>query len=259
MENLSLINDFEKAIAAHEFQVFLQPKFDSNTENLVGAEALVRRIVDGKIIAPNNFIPDYEMCGLITRLDYYVLEEVCIILQNWLSKGISLPISVNESAKNLSNEKHSQELLQLLNKYKIWPKLIELEVTESSVVQNIEIAQKAHDRIQKLGFVTCMDDFGVGYSSFNMLKNIPINILKIDKIFLDGLLTNRRFQIILESIVDMAHKLRMKTVMEGIENREEAEYLKEIGIDIFQGYFFGMPISIIDFEKKYLTQNNFMQ
>ena len=97
-----------------------------------------------------------------------------------------------------------------------------------------------------------MNDFGVGYSSFNMLKNIPIDILKIDKSFLDGLLEHRRFQIILESIVDMAHKLRILTIMEGVENRQEIEYLKEIGIDIFQGYYFSKPISINEFENRYI-------
>ena len=252
MENFDLKKDFEKALREHEFKVFLQPKFDGQTETLVGAEALVRRIIGPKILSPDSFIPLYEKEGLITRLDLYLLEEVCKNLQKWKYNGFSIPISVNESAKHLSNEYHGQELLQLLNKYGIEPSSIELEVTESAVIENIEIAQKAHKRMHELGFITAMDDFGVGYSSFSMLKSIPIDVLKIDKSFLDGLLEHRRFQIILESIVDMAHKLRMTTVMEGVESRQELEYLKEIGIDVFQGYYFSKPIPIEEFERRYL-------
>ena len=180
------------------------------------------------------------------------MEEVCKILQTWQQKGTFVHISVNESARHLSNEQHGQDLIELLSKYNISPKFIELEVTESAVIQNIEIAKKAHSRIYELGFITSMDDFGVGYSSFSMLKNIPIDVLKIDKSFLDGLLEHRRFQIILESIVDMAHKLRILTVMEGVELKKEVEYLKEIGIDILQGYYFSKPIPVEEFEKQYM-------
>ena len=252
MENLDLKKDFEKALKEREFEVFLQPKFDSRSEKLVGAEALVRRVVGGKILSPDNFIPLYEKTGLIERLDFYVLEEVCKILQKWQQRGTFFHISVNESARHLSNEQHGQDLIELLDKYDISPQFIELEVTESAVIQNIEIAQKAHNRIHELGFITAMDDFGVAYSSFAMLKSIPIDVLKIDKSFLDGLLKHRRFQIILESIVDMAHKLKMLTVMEGVEVKQEVEYLREIGIDIFQGYYFSKPLSIEEFEKHYL-------
>ncbi len=252
MENLDLKKDFEKALKENEFIVFLQPQFDSRTEKLVGAEALVRRIIGDKLLSPDSFIPLYEKAGLIERLDTYVLEEVCKLQQSWNKKGFFLRISVNESANHLSNEKHGQDLIELLNKYDVSPEFIELEVTESAVIKDIEIAKKAHKRIHELGFITAMDDFGVGYSSFNMLKNIPIDILKIDKSFLDGLLEHRRFQIILESIVDMAHKLRILTIMEGVENRQEIEYLKEIGIDIFQGYYFSKPISINEFENRYI-------
>ena len=252
MENLDLKKDFEKALREHEFQVFLQPQFDSQTKKIVGAEALGRRMIGSKILSPDSFIPLYEKEGLITRLDLYLLEEVCKNLQKWKQNGFSIPISVNESAKHLSNEYHGQELLQLLNKYGIEPSSIELEVTESAVIENIQVAQRAHKRMHELGFITAMDDFGVGYSSFSMLKSIPIDVLKIDKSFLDGLLEHRRFQIILESIVDMAHKLRMITVMEGVESRQEVEYLKEIGIDVFQGYYFSKPIPIEEFERRYL-------
>lgn len=252
MKSLDIKKDFEKAIKNNEFHVFLQPKFDSQTEKLIGAEALVRRIIGNEILFPDSFIPLYEEDGLITDLDFYVMDKVCNILHDWQQSGHFLTVSVNESARNFSNEHHGQELIQLVNQYGISPNFIELEVTESAVIENIEVAKKAHEIIQELGFTTSMDDFGVGYSSFSMLKSIPIDVLKIDKSFLSGLLEHRRFQIILESIVDMAHKLRMTTVMEGVETLSEVEYLKEIGIDILQGYYFSKPIPVEEFEKRYL-------
>lgn len=249
---IELEKDFQNGIQNHEFQIYLQPKVDAVTEKLVGAEALVRRVTKNKIIFPDEFIPLYESFGLIIQLDLYVMEQVCILLQKWNKKGIYLPISVNESPKHLMNEEHGKDLLNLLNTYHILPQFIELEVTEGAVIQDIEIAKKAQTRMHELGFLTSMDDFGVGYSSFSMLRSIPIDILKVDKSFLDGLLNHRRYQIILESIIDMAHKLRIKTVIEGVETREEIEYLKEIGCDILQGYFFDKPLPINLFEDKYI-------
>ena len=252
MELIELEKDFQNGIQNHEFQIYLQPKVDAITEKLVGAEALIRRVKRDAIIFPDEFIPLYENLGLIIQLDLFVMEQVCKLLQKWNKKGIYLPISVNESPKHLMNEEHGKDLLNLLNAYHVLPQFIELEVTEGAVIQDIEIAKKAQTRMHELGFLTSMDDFGVGYSSFSMLRSIPIDILKIDKSFLDGLLKHRRYQIILESIIDMAHKLRIKSVMEGVETREEVEYLKEIGCDILQGYFFDKPLPISLFEEKYI-------
>lgn len=165
MMNDFIKQDFKKAIEEKEFKVYLQPKFDSQTEKLVGAEALVRRLQNNKLILPNNFIPIYEELGIITKLDLYVLETVCHSMQKWQNQGIDLSIAVNESPKHLSNELHGEELMTILNNYHISPNKIELEVTEGAVIQDIGIAQRAQSRMHQLGFITAMDDFGVGYSS----------------------------------------------------------------------------------------------
>lgn len=252
MENFDIRKDLEDGLKNREFQVYLQPKFDCRTEKMVGAESLIRRVKDGNLIMPNAFIPLYEQADLIAYIDNFVLEEVCKLLQKWQQSGKYCYVSVNESAKHLSNKNHGMEVMKILNRYQVSPQLIELEVTESAIIQDMELAKKAEERMHELGFIISMDDFGVGYSSFSVLKNIPIDVLKIDKIFLEGLLNRRRFQIILESIIDMAHKLKMVTVMEGVETKEEVEYLKEIGCDVLQGYYFDKPLPIEDFEKKYL-------
>lgn len=249
----ALEKDFEEAVENNEFKIFLQPKFDIKTEKIVGAEALIRREKSGKLIMPNFFIPEYEKTNLITKLDMFVFESICKQMKEWKEEKYKLlPIAVNESRKVLYNKNHIKELEEILKKYEINPNLIELELTETAVVKDIESAKEAERKVHSLGFVVSMDDFGVGYSSFYMLKNINIDILKIDKSFSDEVIGNKRGKIILESIIDMAKKLEMKTVAEGIETKEQVEYLKQIGCDMVQGYYFEKPISIKEFEEKYL-------
>lgn len=250
MENSSeLIN----SIKNKEFIVFLQPKFDAITEKVIGAEALVRKLKYKKIIMPDEFIPQYEKTGLITKLDMYVLEEVCRLQKKWMELNLPLlPISINESRYHLKNKNHIKELQEIINKYNVSANLIELEMTETTVVEDIFVAKGAAEAVKKLGFVVSMDDFGTGYSSFNILKDIEIDILKIDKEFFKDLENNKRAQIIIETIIEMCKKLRIKTVAEGIETKEQVNFLKKVGCDIIQGYYFSKPITITEFEEKYL-------
>lgn len=250
-----LEKDFEEGVKNNEFKIFMQPKFDIKTEKIVGAEALIRREKEGKVIMPNSFIKEFEKTNLITRLDMFVFESICIKIKEWREKGYKLiPIAINESRKVLYNKNHINELEEIVKKYKINPNLIELELTETAVVKDIESAKEAEKQVHSLGFVVSMDDFGVGYSSFYMLKNINIDILKIDKSFSDEVIEDKRGRIILESIIDMAKKLEIKTVAEGIETKQQVEYLKQIGCDMVQGYYFEKPIPIDEFEKKYIRK-----
>lgn len=249
-----LEKDFEEGIENNEFKIFLQPKFDVKTEKIVGAEALIRREKEGRLIMPNAFIPEYERTGVITKLDMFVFESMCKKLREWEDKGYRVfPIAINESRRHLYNENHTNELEQIVKLYNVNPNLIELELTETVVVENIESAKEAERRVHALGFVVSMDDFGVGYSSFYMLKNINIDILKIDKSFSDEVMEDKRGRIILDSIIDMAKKLQIKTVAEGIETKEQLEYLKQIGCDMVQGYYFEEPLQIKEFEQKYIV------
>lgn len=241
------------SIKNNEFIVYLQPKFDIKTERIVGAEALIRKQIDGKIIMPDKFIPEYEETGIITILDMYVLEEVCKLQKKWKKLQFPLlPVSINESRHHLKNENHIEELSDIVKKYNANTNLIELEMTETTVVEDIMQAKKAAENVKKLGFVVSMDDFGTGYSAFNILKDIEIDILKIDKTFFDNLENNKRAQIIIESIIEMCKKLRIKTVAEGIETKKQIDFLKKIECDMVQGYYFSKPISIQEFERRYL-------
>lgn len=185
-------------------------------------------------------------------MDNYVLEKVCQLQKKWKSQGYTeLPIAVNESRKHLYDPYHFLFLKELLEKYQIPARLIELEMTENTVVHNIEVAKQAERNVHALGFIVSMDDFGTGYSSFSMLKDIQIDILKIDKSFFEEITNNKKGRDIIESIISMTKKLQIKTVAEGIENQEQVDYLKQIGCDYIQGYYFSPPVPIEVFEQKY--------
>lgn len=243
-----------KSIKNKEFIIYLQPKFDTQTEKIIGAEALIRKRQNGKLIMPDKFIPQYEETGIITKLDMYVLEEVCKLQNKWRKLCFPLiPISINESRHHLKNKNHIQELEEIIKKYDADTSLIELEMTETTVVEDIKLAKNAAQSVKNLGFIVSMDDFGTGYSSFNILKDIEIDILKIDKIFFDNLEVNKRAQIIIEAIIKMCKKLQIKTVAEGIETTGQVEFLRKVECDIIQGYYFSKPIPIEVFEDKYLN------
>ncbi len=245
----------QRGIENKEFIIYLQPKFDAKTEKLAGAEALVRWKKNDKIVMPNVFIPLFEKYGLITILDNYILEEVFSIMKSWNEKKYKLvPISVNESRQNLYDKNHLDTLIKYINQYNISPNMIELEMTETTVVNNVELAREAEKNVHKLGFRVSMYDYGTGYSYFSMLKNINIDILKMDKSFFDDILESKRGKIIIESIINMSHKLNIKVVAEGIETKEQVEYLKSAGCDMIQGYIYEKPIPVIEFEEKYLKK-----
>lgn len=256
MEKLKIEKDFKEGIKNNEFKIFIQPKFDIKTEKIVGAEALIRREKNNKIIMPNEFISKYEEIGIISDLNLFVFERICEKQKEWKEKNYNLiPISINKSIKDLSDKKYMEKLKQIIEKYKINPKLIELELTESVVVENIDMAKKAEKNVRSLGFIVSMDDFGIGYSSFYMLKNINIDILKIDKSFSDEVINDVRGRIILETIITMAKKLKIKTVAEGIEKKEQIEYLRKIGCDMVQGYYYEKPMKLEEFEQKYIKED----
>lgn len=246
--------EIEKLIENNEFVIFLQPKVDTLTEKIKGAEALIRKKVGDKIIMPDQFIPSYEKTGEIVKLDMYVLEEVCKLQQKWKKMHFPiLPISINESRHHLKNPNHVEELKSVIKKYQTNPNFIELEMTETTVIEDIEVAKRAGKNVHELGFLISMDDFGTGYSAFNVLKDIEIDILKIDKMFFDDVENNIRARIIIDTIIQMCKRLNIKTVAEGIETKEQVEFLKKVKCDMIQGYYFSKPISVEDFEEKYLS------
>lgn len=242
----------DRGIDNQEFQVYFQPKYRLPEEKIGGAEALVRWISETEgMIYPNEFIPLFEKNGFIVRLDLYVFEVVCKTLRRWMDEGIQpVKISVNCSRVHFGDVNFLTPYIKLAEKYCVDRNYIEIELTESVVFENTKRLIKIIEEIREAGFGCSMDDFGSGYSSLNLIRSIPVDTLKMDKIFFDGKLSElERTEAVIESIVNMADALSMETVAEGVEIREQVEMLKRVGCNYVQGYVFAKPMQISEFEK----------
>ena len=250
-EQQQLLGELEHALDNHEFCFFLQPKCNSITRAIVGMEALVRwKKADGTIVSPGDFIPVFESNGFIIRLDYYVWDQVCQFIKNNLAhRGDSEVISVNVSRVNLYNPDFLESLVNLVEKYKIPPKYLNLELTESAFSDDARMIQNAVDYLHKAGFTILMDDFGSGYSSLNVLKDIDIDVLKIDMRFLSKGSSEERGEKILEAVIKMAKSLDMLVIAEGVEEEKQVNMLKRLGCDYIQGYYFAKPMPKKDYVK----------
>lgn len=243
-------NTMEQALKDREFVVYLQPKVNLHDNSLVGAEALVRWIRDGIIIMPGDFIPIFENNGFVVNLDFFVYEEVCKILKEWMKQGKKLvPISINVSRVHLHDEKFVDNIKSLVDSYGIPYNLLELELTESIFLSNTEAALTAMRQLRSLGFGVSIDDFGAGYSSLNLLKDMATDVIKLDKEFFGHDNMQREEQIIVSSIISMAKQLNMKVLSEGVETQNQSDFLRSVRCDMAQGYLYSRPIPVGDFEK----------
>ena len=231
----------KESLNREEFIVYYQPKININTHQCIGLEALIRWHRENEIIQPKDFIPLFEKNHFILKLDNYVLEKVCQQLKRWIDEGYDpVPISVNLSRIHLEKTDIVQEINQLCKQYNIEKELIELEITETAFLENEVVAIQKAIELKKAGFVLSMDDFGTGFSSLNLLKELPVDILKLDRTFFLKEFKKRE-KIILINIINMAKELNMEIVSEGIETAKQVEFLKEIGCDIAQGFYFSRP------------------
>ena len=246
-------DDMDRALANREFQVYLQPKITTSEEVLGGAEALVRWIHPSEgFIPPNRFIPIFEKNGFILKLDDYMLEEIARVQAGWLAEGRKLvPISVNVSRAHFTREDLAEHICAIVDKYQVPHNVIELELTESAFFDDKEVLLNTVQKLRTAGFPVSMDDFGAGYSSLNSLKELQIDVLKIDADFFRGTDVEERGLLIVSEVIDLAKKLNMKIVAEGIESREQVEFLTEQECDLIQGYFYAKPMPVAEFAQKY--------
>lgn len=245
-----ITNTMEMALAHNEFKVYLQPKVSLSDGKMVGAEALIRWIKpDGSIMPPDKFIPLFERNGFVVNLDFFVYEEVCKMFDKWITAGIHVvPISVNVSRVHLYDENFVDEFTKLIDSYMIPHELIELELTESIFLDNTQVALTTMKNFRTSGFKVSIDDFGAGYSSLNLLKEMSSDVLKLDKEFFGRGELQKEEEIILSSIVNMAKQLNMKVLSEGVETTAQSQFLKEIACDMAQGYLFAKPMPQDSFE-----------
>ncbi|MBG0253689.1 EAL domain-containing protein [Clostridioides difficile] len=247
-----LEDNMNKALEKGEFIVYYQPKYSLDDVNEIeGAEALIRwNSPEFGFISPIDFVPLFEKNGFIVNIDMFVFEEVCKTLNKWINKGYTpVPISVNMSRVHLYRDNFIENITDLISKYNISPEFIELELTESVVFDNLNILIDIMKKIKEIGFLISMDDFGSGYSSLNLLKDLSFDILKLDRGFLIETTDTKRGKIIISKIVEMAKAIDIKVICEGVETYEQVEFLKEIGCDKVQGYLFAKPMVLDEFEK----------
>ncbi|MDO5447876.1 MAG: EAL domain-containing protein, partial [Prevotellaceae bacterium] len=234
----------ESALANGEFKAYYQPKYEVSTGEIVGAEALVRwDSPESGFMSPGKFIPLFEQNGFIINLEQYVFETVCKNLRDWIDAGVKVvPISVNVSRLQFYRLDFVKRYTKIKEKYDIPDGILELEFTESIVFENLDILRKIVLSLKKAGFSCSIDDFGSGYSSLNILKNLPMDTLKLDRLFFTDSENMSRDKALISSVINMSRALEMKTVAEGIENWAQVAFLKEIGCDIIQGYVYSEPI-----------------
>lgn len=241
----------EAALHNGEFVVFLQPKYHLPEEQIGGAEALVRwKSTSEGMIFPDEFIPLFEKNGFIIQLDLFVFESVCRTLRRWIDQGIKPHrISVNCSRLHFKDKNFLTEYIRIADQFQLDKSLIEIELTESMVLENSTRLISIIRNIKAAGFECSMDDFGSGYSSLNLIQTIPVDVLKLDKIFFHGEGVDlSRTEAVVTNIISMAKALSMETVAEGVEEREQVDMLKRAGCDYIQGYVFAKPMDIPAFE-----------
>lgn len=247
----AITDSMESALAQGQFQVYLQPKYRIRDDRLAGAEALIRWIhPEWGLQSPGEFIPLFERNGFITRLDQYVWERTCAVLRAWDEKGYPpIPVSVNVSRADIYHADIAETLTALVEKYGLPPARLHLEITESAYTENPAQIIETVGRLRELGFVIEMDDFGSGYSSLNMLNQMPIDVLKLDMKFIQSETAKPGDQGILRFIMDLARWMNLSVVAEGVETKEQLERLMETGCDYVQGYYFAKPMPCEAFEE----------
>ncbi len=251
-EEVYLLAAIEEGLEKGEFTFFAQPQCNIATGQIVGAEALVRwQKPDGEVLLPGGFIPVLEKNKMIDQLDRYVWEKVCQWLKGWIDQGYSpVPISINVSRIDIYAMDVPRYIFSLLEKYQIPEHLIKIEITESAYTENNNRISHAVNTFRNRGLVVMMDDFGCGYSSLNMLKNIPVDVLKLDMRFLQFKEEERQKSAnILESIVNMAGLLHLPIVVEGVENESQEKFVQKLGCRYIQGFYYYKPLPIKKFEE----------
>lgn len=253
-ENAARIRrDFEEALKNCEFQAYYQPKVNVETGKITGAEALCRWIRDGKMIPPMEFIPILERSTDIFRLDFYMLDFVCRNIRKWLDEGKRVVrISINFSRKHLTDPKLFDNIVAIINRYDVPYEYIEIELTETTTEGDYHKLKKLVEGLKEIGIHTSIDDFGIGYSSLNLLKDLPWNVMKIDRSLLPTALTDEKdlSTVLYKHITAMACDMGLECLTEGVETVEQVQILRDNSCEYAQGYYFDKPLPLEEFEKR---------
>ncbi|MCR5687123.1 MAG: bifunctional diguanylate cyclase/phosphodiesterase [Lachnospiraceae bacterium] len=258
IRNISIEKQLKEAIETESFQLYYQPQYNAEDGKLRGAEALLRwpdPDGEGFITSPGEFIPIAEKNGAIIPIGSYVIKEALRTFSDWRNKyHIPMILSINISALQLERENFVESISNAININGISPESIELEITESAIINNFEDVIDKIKTLRGLGMRVSLDDFGTGYSSLSYLKQLPIDTIKIDRSFIETAVKDDSSGIIYESVIELSKKLGFETVAEGVETKEQFNYLREKNIDIVQGFLLGRPVGKVEFEKLLIRQ-----
>ncbi|MCM1178847.1 MAG: bifunctional diguanylate cyclase/phosphodiesterase [Clostridium sp.] len=248
-----LKDDLQEALDNEEFVVYLQPKYNLRDDTLAGAEALIRWNYKHKeFLPPNQFVPVFEEDGSIGLIDQFVLKKVSEKFRQWMEEGYELlPISVNVSRVQLTNRNLVKNIADTVREQEVPFEYIDLELTESAAFDNMKYLLDTMGEIEQIGFRLSMDDFGTGYSSLGLLRKMPLNILKLDKSFVDGYVNEEceKERLMICDIINMAHHLGITVIAEGVETKVQRDMLRDAGCEIVQGFYYSKPIPIEEYEK----------
>jgi len=260
LERLELESDLRHALDQNEFVLYYQPQFSGDGKRLTGAEALLRwRHPRRGLVPPGDFIPVLEELGLVVDVGDWVIDEACRQLKTWHQNKVRVPkVSVNISARQFSDGQLGTRIATILKETGLPPACLELELTESILMREVNEALQILASLKNLGLSIAVDDFGTGYSSLNYLKQFPIDVLKIDRTFVDGLPSGEQDAQIARAIIAMAHSLNLAVIAEGVETHEQLDFLREHGCDEVQGYLFGRPMPANRFEAQFCNDALFM-
>jgi diguanylate cyclase (GGDEF)-like protein len=242
---------FPAALTNEEFLVYYQPKVETDGYTIIGAEALVRWYSEGHVVSPGDFIPVIEQDNSVCRLDFYMLEHVCQDICRWMAEGITpVRVSVNFSRKHLTNPDLAEDIVNIINRYGVPASYIEIEITETTNEEEQDMLNIFTRKMRESRIATAIDDFGTGYSSLNMLRSFPIDVLKIDKSFIDKGRNDGNDSIVLTNIIKMAKELDMDVITEGVENWNQVEFLRNMECNVVQGFLFDKPMPEAEFREK---------
>lgn len=251
MKKIRIEERMAEALKNEEFQIYIQPKYCLHKEVISGGEALVRWIQeDGTLHNPNSFIPIFEQNGFIVKLDMYMFEHVCKLVKKWMQEDAPIvSISVNFSKLHLYNSHFIEELVRITEFYQVPRKYLEIELTETIFFENESLIETVLMEAHEAGFIISMDDFGSGYSSLGLLRNITVDVIKMDRSFFVDIKHEERTKVVVEYVMKMARKLGIKTLAEGIETQGRIDMLKDFGCDYVQGYYYAKPMPVEIFEE----------
>lgn len=242
-------DQMDRALEAGEFELYLQAKYSLPEESVGGAEALVRwKNSKGELLPPGAFIPLFERNGFITKLDFYMLEHVCKTMRTWADQGLKpVPVSVNFSRRHIGCPDFSGKVCSIVDHYRIPRSMIEIELTETAMIGSEDILADFLIHLHKTGLKLSIDDFGTGYSSLGLLKNLPVDVVKLDRCFFVKSGDEERGLAVIESIIKMTKVLGIRTVAEGVEEEETVALLKRFQCDMIQGFYYAKPIPAAEF------------